>query len=247
MNEQRLIVEFEKTRKMSKNYTIPSTIVYTNDKSRSHRYNFSRLYDNQKNRDVQIEVIKSDTVSALQKYANEGKVALLNFADAYEPGGLVLYGETTQEECLCRSSNLYDAITEPYIKESYYDYNCNNYPRGEGTNEVLYVKDVTFFRDAQLNAMTPIVCDVITNAAPHSHTTTDAVVEQRMINILTSSVMNDVDVLVLGAWGCGAFGNDIVDYLRKWKKVIAQVDTPNKIVFAMLSDGYMAAKEIFEG
>ncbi|MBR2255757.1 MAG: DUF2263 domain-containing protein [Blautia sp.] len=38
-------------------------------------------------------------------------VLALNFANAYTPGGSVSEGVMAQEECLCRSSNLYAALT----------------------------------------------------------------------------------------------------------------------------------------
>ena len=56
----------------------------------------------------------TDTVEAILN--NNVKTAALNFADAYTPGGLVLFGVKTQEEDLCRSSNLYESLTLPIIK-----------------------------------------------------------------------------------------------------------------------------------
>ncbi len=63
----------------------------------------------------------------------------------------------------------------------------------------------------------PFQVDVITCAAPYinlekkKNITTEKVemvLYNRMKNILEIAIDNDVDILVLGAWGCGAFNNN---------------------------------------
>ena len=48
------------------------------------------------------------------------KIAVLNFASAFQPGGGVFSGSRAQEECLCRCSTLYSLINRKWLKESYY-------------------------------------------------------------------------------------------------------------------------------
>lgn len=228
-----LVKEFEITRKMSKKYKNADYIVYTHNKDRLHLEKFC-LYENlNMNKNIEVVVDKLTTECALLKYYKNNKIALLNFADAYEPGGLVLSGETTQEECLCRSSNMYETITNTHLLENFYEYNKIYNGRGKGSEEIIYLKNVTFFRNETLNKMKPIQCDVITCAAPIVGTTNQNEVKKRMENIIISANMNNIDILILGKWGCGAFGNDWNIFKSLWKEVIKSIGSNAKIVFAI--------------
>ena len=135
---------------------------------------------------------------------NKGRhVAALNFADGYELGGLVWKGVKTQEEYLCRSSNLYLALS------------AINYPID---GSLVYSKDIVFFRDDKLEWLDkPVRCDIISCPAPIS-TIVDA--ERRMRMIVESAKVNGAVVLILSKWGCGAFGNDWDEYEKLWMKVL---------------------------
>ena len=79
------------------------------------------------NNDMEIVVIEGGTVSTAYdiKKNRGGRVAMLNFADALVPGGLVLDGASTQEENICRCTNLYESLIQKKCKEQYYDVNTN--------------------------------------------------------------------------------------------------------------------------
>ena len=175
------------------------------------------VYDripNQKHRrkGVAVDIISGGTVATGYKYADEYRTAILNFADAITPGGLVLIGGTTQEENICRCSNLYEALTLGFCMKDYY--RANALTRGSVyLDKIIYSADVTVFRDdITYDMVTPKKMDVITCPAPSAFFKSDAVAlnvyKNRIRNIVNSAILNEVDCLVLGAWGCGAFCQD---------------------------------------
>lgn len=78
-------------------------------------------YDKPKGHHAEILVENDTTFSAAKKYLSIGKTAVLNFANPVTPGGGARNGAVAQEECLCRSSNLYYCLTSsPFL--DFYQY-----------------------------------------------------------------------------------------------------------------------------
>ena len=168
-----------------------------------------------------IRVIEDTTFHCAQTLVNgTDKVTVLNFANAYTPGGGVTDGAGAQEECLCRSSNLYPCLNVPYLLKNYYKWNRKN--TGDmGTDALIYTAGVTVFKtdDSIPELMQEadwFQTDVITSAAPYYDSlrkkpvtmeNLENVFYSRIRNILEVAAANDVDRLVLGAFGCGAFNN----------------------------------------
>ena len=159
------------------------------------------------------------TFHCAQKMIEDGKkVAVLNFANAYRPGGGVKEGAMAQEECLCRSSNLYEALTIPYMIRHYYKWNEKN--TGDmSSNRIIYSPNVTVFKSDDgypENLEKWFQVDVLTCAAPYydkskkkpvSLDKLAEVLNHRIRNKLEVAIANQVDYFILGAFGCGAFHN----------------------------------------
>ncbi len=147
-----------------------------------------------------------------------GRTAVLNFANPHYPGGNVVNGAMAQEECLCRSSNLYASLTTQEAKEKFYDYHRARLEYNF-SDRVIYSPDVTIFKtDEIVPQMLPrelwYQVDVITCAAPCvnrqkyiNKENLFQLLKSRIINIFNVARWNQVDILILGAFGCGAFGN----------------------------------------
>lgn len=142
------------------------------------------------------------------------RVAMLNFADALTPGGLVLSGEVTQEENICRCTNLYESLISENAQKGYYNRNRANERerRTYGyTNALIYSPHVAIFREDESYQNREIrFADVITSPSPCGGNTRamEKLIEKRIRGIVLSAVQNQADILILGAWGCGAFGQN---------------------------------------
>ena len=190
---------------------------------------FEAVDPREKSLEPDIEILEDTTFHCAKRLMDETdadsgsrkvRTAVLNFANAYHPGGGVTNGAMAQEECLCRSSNLYSALTLPYILINYYKWNGRN--TGDmGTDAVIWSPGVTVFKTddpvpAEMERDRWFQVDVLTCAAPYydkdkKHPVTPEKLREvfyhRIRNILEVAAAKDTDILVLGAFGCGAFNN----------------------------------------
>lgn len=158
-----------------------------------------------------------DSIAAVECYAAGykspaepyGKTAVLNFASYKKPGGMFLNGSQAQEEALCHGSNLYNVLKN---FSDYYAWNQAHLNRALYQNRALYTPDILFFKDGGIYR-----CDVITCAAPNASAAVkcgvhkeeiSTVLSNRILFILGIAEEEQVDTLILGAWGCGVFGLD---------------------------------------
>lgn len=170
------------------------------------------------------------TFEAAEPYAKAGKhVCVLNFASTYSPGGGVTRGASAQEECLCRISTLYPALTDARAFAAFYQKHRDDIAAGkmgrENNADCIYTPDVTVICEDTFDcALLPknqwYKTDVITCAAPDLRwdltakkpfRPTDAELEtllmQRTERIVSAAAAHGADVLILGAFGCGVFLN----------------------------------------
>lgn len=183
------------------------------------------------------EIIFSTNGTMGEAYRNRNlgeRMAILNFADALEPGGLVLQGETTQEEDICRCTNLYECLIKPECKTQYYDYNKNSGTGGLYTDAVIYSKDVRILKhDTTYNRVNDTAyIDVITCPAPCCKASLSELTK-RIRGILKVARYNEVDTIILGAWGCGAFGQDARVIGACFAHELKQVRYFRNVIFAI--------------
>ena len=178
---------------------------------------------------AQVIVTKNRSFEAARPYAEQGlKIAVLNFASSTNPGGGVTSGASAQEECLCRVSTLYPCLKDESMWDLFYA------PHRKARNplhndDIIYTKDVIVFKDDDYQPLPkPFTVDVITCAAPtlreqssNRYNPSDgykapditpedllALHEKRGRQILSAAAANGAEVIILGAFGCGAFRND---------------------------------------
>ena len=162
-----------------------------------------------------FDVTNETTLAAGRRLADAGhRVCALNFASAKNPGGGFLGGSRAQEESLARSSALYVCIEGSPM----YDYHRRS---GDPmySHYALYSPDVPVFRDDAGELLKrPWACSFITCPAvnakvtlgrdPHAGPAIRDTMRERVARVLAIAAANGHSHLVLGAWGCGVFGND---------------------------------------
>ena len=153
------------------------------------------------------------------------KVAVLNFANNHAIGGAP-FSAGAQEESLCRCSTLLPCLEA--MKYKFYDKHRRQYENGKidfrGNDDLIYTPNVVVFKSDELTEpICPKMIDdwyevnIITCAAPEigRHRLPgnyEQLITSRIKKILDVAAREHNEVLILGAWGCGAFNNptDIV-------------------------------------
>lgn len=157
--------------------------------------------------DTQIEVLPVVTLDPVKS----DNWCVLNFASPKSPGGLFLDGADAQEEYLCHKTTLYPILSSPINMSQYYYPNKAKLNKGLYTNSAVWTPRVVYEEGG-------CFIDVITCAAPNarvglrygSFTEEDAndALMERINLILHVAAHEGVENLVLGAFGCGVYGND---------------------------------------
>lgn len=152
------------------------------------------------------------------------RICVLNFASFKHPGGGYLRGANSQEESLCHVSTLYEVLS--HFPE-YYQKNatCLNYAMYQ--NRSLYTPQIQFTAAEGSFGVHGVYfpADVLTCAAPNRkvvikyHPEKEEEVRKAMLSrivhivkvimTLQLSLPRHIDRVILGAFGCGVFGNNI--------------------------------------
>ena len=188
-----------------------------------------------------IYVTKNGTMQAAAEYIGK-KVAVLNFASATTPGGGVERGASAQEECLCRVSNLFLCLTDKAVWEPFYKEHRDAHDNIHN-DDIIYTPNVCVIKDdsyRDYSEADQFDVDVITCAAPNlrdnpnnqynmdSPEKAEVSVEElyrihwkRATKIMQVAASKGVEVLILGAFGCGVFRNDPATVAKAYKDALS--------------------------
>lgn len=182
-------------------------------------------------------IFQEDTFVCVEKLvAQKFKPVALDFASGSNPGGSWRSKQRgTQEESLCRRSNLGLLLEK------------RKYPIPYGG--LHYVSNVIVNKDVNLNPIKPFTCAVIASELRSISETKSEHLQQRLESLFKVAIDKGHDVLVLGAWGCGAFkesDDDIVILAREFKKFCDRhADSGLLFVFAITGKNYKLFVENF--
>lgn len=187
-----------------------------------------------KSGECRITVTQERTFEAAKNLMGEyqgAKVGVLNFASAKNVGGGVVRGASAQEECLCRCSTLYPCLDTEYLFDNYYQMH-RSLKELTYTDACIYTPDIMVIKtDTNYPESMPesewYSVDVLTCPAPNACNPIrdDILLEihrKRGRHIISIAAENDIDVLVLGAFGCGAFRNNPEIVARAYKEILPQ-------------------------
>jgi uncharacterized protein (TIGR02452 family) len=201
-------------------------------------------------------LLRNEETGKLDLSNKEARVAILNMASPLSPGGGFVNGASSQEETLCMRSTLLLSLKDEFYR----------------LPEVgaIYTPDVLVFRDtndedldkaqrwfvdcvsAAMLRMPETEADDDTGHWKYSNDGDRALVLQKMRILLRILQSKGAKQVVLGAWGCGAYGNPVAEIAKAWQKVL--IPGKNKketwegierVVFAItdqgLADGFERA------
>lgn len=197
----------------------------------------------------EIVVTRESTLAAAARLVKE-RPCLLNFASAKHPGGGFLGGAAAQEESIARSSALYPTLIK---HPEYYEEN----KRSQKDNICLYLDyaiyspDVPVFRNDSGDWLEqPYLTSVLTSPAPNRHAIFDdednkmdddqeeameikieETFNRRMNQVLSIMALHGHRTIILGAWGCGIFGNDPLMVAELFRDNLKKLPFFDKVAF----------------
>lgn len=167
----------------------------------------------------EVSALKSQEAAYREYVASDGdsRICILNFASFKNPGGQFLNGAMAQEEQLCHVSALYNVLR--CFEKDFYRKNAKMLNHAMYQNRSLYSPAIPFKNDVWYYA------DVLTCAAPNMktvmkyHPELEEAARKAMLSriihvvkvILKMQLLlpKSIDRVILGAFGCGVFGNDV--------------------------------------
>jgi uncharacterized protein (TIGR02452 family) len=190
----------------------------------------------QKYEKTEIQVINQDTLLAIEdeiiNSVNKTSICGLNMASCVKSGGGVERGSMAQEEELFRRTNYFMTLDNSFhpIKN----------------DEIIYTEEISIVKDEKYKVIkkSALSCAFIASAALKNPTLVNGKYTEKDYEIMCNKIddifrlayLNNHNILVLGALGCGAYNNpndQVADifkiYLEKYDKCF------KKIIFAVYS------------
>lgn len=186
-----------------------------------------------------------DTIIGLGEIGAKSNMIALNFASAKNPGGGFQTGANAQEESIARASALYPCLIK---NMGFYEYH-----RKQGnplySDRMIYSPNVPIFRDGDGNLLlSPILCSFITSPAVNAKVARERGVKEidikkamrnRIKKVIELAYSKNPDTIILGAFGCGVFGNKPEEVAKIFKEELESISSqikeikPVNIIFAI--------------
>lgn len=155
------------------------------------------------------------------------KVLVLNLASATQPGGQTRKGASAQEEDLCRRTSLLLSLESDGARK-YYEYNSARKTR-MGSDAIMLSPYVEVIKDFSSDTLfEPFSVSVMSCAAPMVRLGLEGMSQREYEDMLSKRIQGMLLVaasrgyrhLILGAFGCGMYGNDAATVSDLFERVI---------------------------
>lgn len=189
--------------------------------------------------ETKFKVLDESCIKTVIDLKDSGRLGLMNFASAKNVGGGFLTGANAQEEAIARVSNL--STEQEKFFEEYYQYNRKDNFFGLYSNRMIYSNDIEVFKNddgeyiknSTGDKVHPVIVDVMTVPAPNRTVTKKYIGEvsnsdvkdalrERIDNTLRAFANRECKHLILGAFGCGVFGNSPTDVAKIFRQRLSK-------------------------
>lgn len=185
--------------------------------------------------------MQTDSVDAIFNFTDK-RVCVLNFASYKNPGGMFMNGSKAQEECLCHESFLYNVLSS---FDRFYKQNKDNLNKALYTNRAIYSPKIKFGHKGKT-----MFADVLTCASPNKYTAQKMckVTDEENIKALRDRIRfilyilynkrEKLDCVILGAFGCGVFGQSPQEVASIFREEINNIFldwTKTDFIFAVIN------------
>ncbi|KAF2425750.1 hypothetical protein EJ08DRAFT_594209 [Tothia fuscella] len=205
---------------------------------------------------LRICVKVTDTLSAARElylaHSNSKQnVAILNMASPLRPGGGVLNGATSQEEFLCTRTTLLPSLQDKWYRLPELgaiwspDVCVFRVPGADTDHDEELGKVSRFYVDTISAGMLrfPELTAIVTQQETVAEGNTEGAEEKvyaspkdretalsKMRTVMRILKAKGCERVILGAWGCGAYGNPVGEIARAWKKVLVEGSKKSRVI-----------------
>lgn len=180
--------------------------------------------------ETEFVVLNADSTEAVLQ--NPG-AALLNFASYRHVGGGFITGAWAQEEAICHDSTLYNVL-RGFGK--FYAENEKTLNRSLYTDRAIFSPGIIFERGGGAAKCSVITCAAPNFSAARGHGVTqgenETALAKRVDFVISIAEEQACGEVILGAWGCGVFGQDPRVVARLFKERLA-ASSLKRAVFAI--------------
>lgn len=247
MNYKNIEIFNDTLRFIKENKALSSSVTFSRDHTTIYKpYDYPKLDASDKDGQLVVSIKRSfEAAMDMRHKYPDSRIGVLNFASATNPGGGVTHGSSAQEESLCRISTLYPVLATDRLFNDYYKVNRDKRDNLHD-DTVIYTPDIMICKTdtnnpIRLDERGFIHVDILSAAAPNLRIRPSNMYNadddkqiiisdeelyklhlSRAKHILSVAAAHNINILILGAFGCGAFMNNPYVVAKAYKDALKE-------------------------